>query len=491
MGAHTADSEKGGDNNCNFCQAPSAMFRCSRCKIAKFCNATCFQSAWKTHRSNCYVQDDPTPTPTVDERVYARQSGEQSQSNIAHGRIFVSIAAYCDPELTETLKSMLHQCKRPDLLYVGLVWQGDVEDGEPLSGEGLDDLRRLWHIDADGAVDPHEHGTGNLIPELPGEAKMRSQSLLGGRLRMIRMQAGDARGPCWARYLAQLLWRGEELYLQLDSHMRFVPAWDEEARCQLMMCAKHSSKPVLCSYGRAYPLGMPYTETPTNLTACLNCAGFFDSNNVLNIRYRSLVRDWDEPRASFFWSAHFSFSSADVIREVPYDPRLRMLFFGEEILMTVRLFTNGWDLFSPCSGLVFHLWQRDYRRVYADDMRELYRDLSHSSRKRLHGLLGSGALPFFEETYRWPLPGGSNAGPDAFELGSYRSLAEYEEAAGVSFRNRHLSDFALRGGAPSEDFFMTQEEGGQAAVEMQCRGDMLRMQESKRKRVSGFNHSFT
>ena len=41
----------------------------------------------------------------------------------------------------------------------------------------------------------------------------------------------------------------------------------------------------------------------------------------------------------------------------------------QEILMTVRFFTHGWDLFSPSEGLVFHLWQRDYRRVYAEDMK--------------------------------------------------------------------------------------------------------------------------
>ena len=45
--------------------------------------------------------------------------------------------------------------------------------------------------------------------------------------------------------------------------------------------------------------------------------------------YRALRRDWEEPRESFYWSAHFSFSSSQVLREVPYDPRLLMLFFGE------------------------------------------------------------------------------------------------------------------------------------------------------------------
>lgn len=38
--------------------------------------------------------------------------------------------------------------------------------------------------------------------------------------------------------------------------------------------------------------------------------------------------------------------------------------------MTVRFFTHGWDLFSPAQGLIFHLWERDYRRVYAEDMKE-------------------------------------------------------------------------------------------------------------------------
>eukprot|EP00913_Durusdinium_trenchii_P032774 g30680.t1 len=75
-----------------------------------------------------------------------------------------------------------------------------------------------------------------------------------------------------------------------------------------------------------------------------------NTEDILNIRYRSLAKDWLEPRESHFWSAHFSFSSAKVLKEVPYDPSLLMLFFGEEILMTVRLYTHGWDLFSPAGG---------------------------------------------------------------------------------------------------------------------------------------------
>ena len=457
--------------DCDYCHAPSATFRCSRFRKAKFCDTACFRSAWKTHKVGCSVRGHWPPAVA---HLLPSESSEsrRAQGSIVRGRVFVSIAAYRDPELKETLKALLHQSTRPDLLYVGLVWQGDEGDDEPLNEESLDMLQSLWRVDVNDA------GPGNRwLPTLPGQRKIRAQLLLGGRLRVVRMAAADARGPCWARYLAQLLWEGEELYLQLDSHMRFVPAWDDKARQQLLACTEHSSKPVLCSYGRAYPLGLPFAETPQNLTACLNCAAFFDSNNVLNIRYRSLLHDWDKPRTSFFWSAHFSFSSAEVLKEVPYDPRLLMLFFGEEILMTVRLFTHGWDLFSPSSGVVFHLWQRDYRKVYAEDMSELYRDLSHSSRKRLHAMLGSGPPLFFEEgSLSWPLPGCADQ-PASFELGHSRSLADYERAAGVSFRDRHLSEFALRGGAPSEECFLTQEEGGQMAVEKQCRSDMSKARE--------------
>lgn len=38
--------------------------------------------------------------------------------------VFVSVAAYCDPELPETLASLLLRAERPESLYIGLVWQG-------------------------------------------------------------------------------------------------------------------------------------------------------------------------------------------------------------------------------------------------------------------------------------------------------------------------------------------------------------------------------
>lgn len=47
-----------------------------------------------------------------------------------------------------------------------------------------------------------------------------------------------------------------------------------------------------------------------------------------------------------------------MVQEVPYDPHLPFLFFGEESSMAARLWTHGWDFFSPPHHVIYHLWSR-------------------------------------------------------------------------------------------------------------------------------------
>lgn len=354
---------------------------------------------------------------------------------IADGRIFVSIAAYDDPELPNTMLSLLSAAERPELIHFGIVWQGP---GSGFAAEDLSELAKFW------TAEVNERFVTDM--QLP-HGSVPLWEMLDGRVRSIRMAAEDARGPCWARYLAQLLWEKEELQLQLDSHMRFVPGWDTKARDELKFCSQTSEKPILCSYGAGYSLGTPYWETPKGSSqTSVNCANTFDSDGILLIKARELKAPLDEPRKHYFWGAQFSFSSADVLCEVPYDPQLQMLFFGEEILMAVRFFTHGWDVFTPKEQLFFHLWERDYRRVYWKDNRELFASLLKESQCRVLSQLDSGRA--VAGTERWPLPGGgvSNPEKDHFSLGTHRTLEDYQVAAGVNFREKRLEARALRGG---------------------------------------------
>ena len=56
--------------------------------------------------------------------------------------------------------------------------------------------------------------------------------------------------------------------------------------------------------------------------------------------------------------SRFQLSSADVLTDVPFDPKLDMLFVGEEILYSARLWTKGWDTFAPDMNLVWHHYNR-------------------------------------------------------------------------------------------------------------------------------------
>jgi len=364
---------------------------------------------------------------------------------VQDGTIFVSIAAYADPELPVTMQSLLAAASRPELIRFGIVWQGP--------GRGLDDqdmtvLRELWNVSVQSERQDEEL-------QLPTGIKMPVWDMMEGRIRSIHMAPEEARGPCWARYLAQLLWRGEDLYLQLDSHMRFVPGWDDKAREELAWCTSHSDKPVICTYGPGYRLGMPYNEIPPGRQASMNCANTFDSDGLLLIKARELASPLPEPTKHFFWGAQFSFSSSEILCEVPYDPGLQMLFFGEEISMAVRLYTHGWDVYAPKENLFFHLWDRDYRRVYWKDNRALFASLLRASQCRVQSLLSGGTQA---ADVAWPLPGGGTApttGPDAFGLGQQRSLQSYQEESGVDFQDKRLQAKALRGGgfALSEQHF--------------------------------------
>ncbi|CAJ1385590.1 unnamed protein product [Effrenium voratum] len=369
-----------------------------------------------------------------------------ASSDISDGEIFVSIAAYADPELPATMMSLIAAADRPELIRFGIVWQG------PGSGFEADDLDRLateWDLTEVSAERPV------VDLHLPDRDPVPVWEMLDGRIRSVRLEAEDARGPCWARYLAQLLWKDESLYLQLDSHMRFTPGWDSKARGELSWCSQQSEKPVLCSYGPGYSLGTPYGEIPKGpRPATVNCANTFDSDGILLITARDLKEPLKQPEKHYFWGAQFSFSSANVLREVPYDPQLQMLFFGEESLMAVRLFTHGWDVFTPKEQLFFHLWERDYRRVYWKDNRQLFASLLKDSQRRVRALLESGHAP----SSVWPLPGGGDADkPDAFGLGSHRTLGEYEAAAGVYFKEKRLEVKALRGGGALEEHHFKEE----------------------------------
>ena len=198
------------------------------------------------------------------------------QTTGINDRIFVQIASYRDPECQWTLKDMFEKATNPDRVFAGVVWQ----------------------------YVPEEDNGCFVVETRPNQV----------RTKMVHAQ--DSKGVCWARSKTQKLWRGEDYTLQIDSHMRFEPDWDQKL---IHMCAQTASpKPIITGYPPAYT---PPDKLDTGYIFSMG-ARKFDSHGIFTMVGRPIKVE-DAPAApipGLFCAAGFLFAPSAVIQEIPYDP---------------------------------------------------------------------------------------------------------------------------------------------------------------------------
>ncbi|MCA9521121.1 MAG: hypothetical protein KC609_09115 [Myxococcales bacterium] len=296
-------------------------------------------------------------------------------------RIFVSIAAYRDPELVPTIADALAKATEPSALRFGVCWQhGDEET----LGAFADDRR----------------------------------------VRVIDIDWRESRGACWARSEIMGLFEGEELYLQLDSHHRFVEGWDRKLIRHIEQSG--STKPILSTYLPTFSPSDPssFAREPTQMNF-----DRFTSEGIILFR-PGVIAGWQtrtKPVRGRFLSGHFLFAPGSFVEDVPYDPAL--YFTGEEITLAVRAFTHGWDFFQPCEVVAWHEYTRAYRphKHWTDhhkgnQIETEWHQRDAQSKERVGRFL-------------------ENPEIGRFGCGSARTFAEYEAFAGVSFRRRRAQPY--------------------------------------------------
>ena len=263
------------------------------------------------------------------------------------GRIFVSVASYRDPQLPFTISSLISMCSDPKLLTVVICEQRSPSD--PVTD---------W----------------SLFPTQ------------GAILINISMDSSLARGPTWARFLIQRRWTGEEFYLQIDSHMRFVENWDIKLKADLKKIPPEAfEKACLTNYPPGFDVLTGEVDSvlrgPMYVTHIDSKDRFirFDSD------YLEGVQVLPSPVLSKGWSGCFSFSSSQIIFDAPYDPYLPFLFFGEEMDIFARLFTRGWQMYIPSRPICYTAFDRSYRKTFWGHPDN---ELVRFSRMRLHNKFG-------------------------------------------------------------------------------------------------------
>ena len=316
--------------------------------------------------------------------------------------IFVQIAAYRDPDLPATLHNLLTRAAHPERLHFGICLQLDASD--PLD----------WR---EPSFPDHTH------------------------LKVEHVAAADSRGACWARSQAQGFYDGEDVLLQIDSHMRAVEHWDDVLIETWMECSDPNA--VLS----VYPNGFEPPETLQMGTLPVMAAAEFDDYGILKFkgisRYQWPGQQPEKPIPGAFIAGGFLCGPGRIVKDVPYDPSL--YFYGEEVSMSARLWTHGYNIYSPNRHALFHLYKRGEASggratTHWSDHSDWFK-LNRRSLVRVHTLLSS--LEVAPTSLKPTIEDVDDL--NEYWLGNTRSLRQYQDWAGVDFMAQTLSESASQG----------------------------------------------
>ncbi len=301
--------------------------------------------------------------------------------------IFISLAAYRDPLLLQTMCEAAKNAAHPEQLVFGVVEQREAAE-------------RL------------------VIPQ--GLQK---------QVRYVGVDPKDSRGVCWARSLAMSLYAGEDWFLQLDSHMLFDEGWDAYLLESIALCYQQSSRPILTGLPNTFEYKdgastKGYRNPDTIATKFRDDRGFCEDGHTL--AYTSYTDTAKQPIKAMNIAGAYVFAAGSIVEEVPYDPRY--YFYGEEQSFSIRAYTRGWDIYHAPNMPFYHLYStesvRGVRKHHWEKEQDTARgqrwwELDNASKARLTQLV-TGKLS------------------GVYGLGTERTLEDYFRDFGVDYLNRTI-----------------------------------------------------
>jgi hypothetical protein len=262
------------------------------------------------------------------------------------------------------------------------------------------------------------------------------------RFRILDIPHEESNGACWARHLIQQLYKNETYTLQIDSHMRFEKGWDTTLIDMIDQLQEDGhEKPLLTGYVSSFdpdndPAGRARDPWQMAFDRFIpEGAVFFLPETIPN--WTELTR----PVPARFYSAHFCFTLGQFSKEVQHDPEY--YFHGEEISISARAYTHGYDLFHPHKVVVYHEYTRKGRTKQWDDDKKWVEKNNHSHKRnrQLFGMDGEEMVDLGQ-----------------FGFGTVRTLRDYEKYSGLLFSKRAIQKYTLDKGYPPNPYNYETEE---------------------------------
>jgi [Skp1-protein]-hydroxyproline N-acetylglucosaminyltransferase len=193
------------------------------------------------------------------------------------------------------------------------------------------------------------------------------------QVRVLNIDEPESLGPYAARYFASKLWYGEQWFMQTDAHMTFATHWD--ATSIAMLNKAPSEKPVLSHYP---PGHMENLDQRSHKPTSRLCGPVFATSDlesqIIRLEGSGMFEhsQLEHPAFAPFTAAGYFVAHSEFLAEVPFDPFLPWIFMGEEIIMSSRLWTAGYDIFSPTQAVVGHIYVRRHKPKFWESVHRAF-----------------------------------------------------------------------------------------------------------------------
>lgn len=299
--------------------------------------------------------------------------------------IFVQIPAYRDFELPKTIKDAVTRASGNNTIIFG-VHNCVLFDGEV----------SVNHVDAEIKI------VQSIAPQNIGLQK--------------------------ARKIANQFYDGEDFYLQIDSHMRFVADWDE-LLIENMNFYKSAGirKPLITMYPGMYRYQddgveeILYLENwkPNTMCFCKDATQF--AKTLIPSQTATTAQDG----CMFTYSVSGAFIFADgSFSEIT--PNEKIAFWGEEPLIAARAFTHGYDIVMPMQETLFHLYNSQL------SFSKIRRHSAWTDFPKEWGELYETSQAEYKSIFMENIIGGES-------LGRERTLKEFMDFTGLNFHEKTIN----------------------------------------------------
>jgi hypothetical protein len=338
------------------------------------------------------------------------------------GSIYVALGTYRDPYCPMTIKSLFAKAQNPAKINVGLFQQNCFEK-----------VCRTGVLKG-GAVENAGTDADCYVEFCNSPEGIKSNACNTGQIRLFNVNESESLGPYMARYLGAKFYMGEQYYLQIDSHSEFAKNWDSTVI--KMVQDAPAKKPVISTYP---PNPGMTLEGSIGLRIC--DSEFATAQIEWQIIRLGSSLKFDKtyshvPRYAPFVAAGFFFGPATLLQEVPFDPLLPWIFMGEEISMSARLWTHGYDIFSPTENILNHYYVRRHYPKFWESVnrflrRPIHNDILEIILRRCKYMLG-----YPESKPDLVAPKSILYRLDEWAMGSERSVEQYMKMVGLDMKTK-------------------------------------------------------